>query len=265
VVTSGEGGFQLYLNGHLQFHSKDEYRYHEALVHPALLLADRPRRVLVLGGGDALAVREVLKHSSVEEVVLVDIDPAMTRLASTLPSLVQLNQRALDDPRVRVVNEDAMLWLERPAPPFDAAIVDFPDPSTFSLGKLYTTRFFRLLQERLRPTAAVSVQCTSPLIARKSFWCIVRTLEAAGYSVRPYSTAMPSFTVWGFALARRGEFDVPTEVPVYLQDRLNYLNTAALNALFLWPADLSPMPVEINRLNNQALVRYYEDEWRRGS
>src|SRR5215218_1743055 len=199
VVTRNRAGFQLFLNGNLQFSSADEYRYHEALVHPALALASEGgravRRVLVLGGGDGLALREILKYPTVEEVTLVDLDPEMTQLSRRFPPLARLNQNSFDDPRVRVVNEDAMIWLERDERPFDAAVVDFPDPNSFALGKLYTTRFYRLLKARLAPGAAVSVQSTSPLFARNSYWCIVRTLEAAGFRVRPYYTAVPSFGV----------------------------------------------------------------------
>ncbi|MCI0456046.1 MAG: polyamine aminopropyltransferase [Gemmataceae bacterium] len=259
VLTRNPTGFQLFLNGHLQFNSADEYRYHEALVHPALVLAGTPRRVLVLGGGDGLALREVLKHPSVEAVTLVDLDPDMTALSERFPLLSELNEHAYDDPRVEVVNQDAMIWLEESGPAYDAAIVDFPDPSTFALGKLYTTRFYRLLQKRLAPAAAVAVQCTSPLIARTSFWCIIRTMEAAGFTVRPYHVPVPSFGVWGFALARRTPFVAPARVP----GGLRFLSAGALPGLFVLPADLGPVEVEINRLNNQVLVRYHGSEWKR--
>src|SRR5215212_4089948 len=274
VVTRNRAGFQLFLNGNLQFSSADEYRYHEALVHPALALASEGgravRRVLVLGGGDGLALREILKYPTVEEVTLVDLDPDMTRLSERFPPLARLNHDSFRDPRVRVVNEDAVIWLERDArasgatpsssgAPFDAAIVDFPDPNTFALGKLYTTRFYRVLKSRLAPDAAVSVQSTSPLFARNSFWCIMRTLEASGLSVRPYYTAVPSFGVWGFALARRAPFEVPARAPGV---ELKFLDDASLPAMFMLSADLGPVPVEVNRLDNQSLVRYYEAEWR---
>ncbi len=263
VVTRGRAGFQLFLNGNLQFSSTDEYRYHEALVHPAMALASEGgravRRVLVLGGGDGLAVREILRHPSVESVTLVDLDRDMTELSRRFPPLAELNQHAFEDPRVRVVNEDAMVWLEREEQPFDAAIIDFPDPNSFALGKLYTTRFYRLLQTRLAPDAAVAIQSTSPLFARTSFWCIVRTIEAAGLNVRPYHAAVPSFGVWGFALARRAPFDPPTQT----LDGLRFLERTSMAAMFVLPVDLGPVPVEINRLDNQSLVRYYESEWRR--
>ena len=180
VITRGRAGFQLFLNGNLQFSSTDEYRYHEALVHPAMLLANNPKRVVVLGGGDGLALREVLKYSSVERVTLVDLDPDMTNLSTRFPLLANLNQKAFDDPRVQVVNADAFVWIEETTEAqYDAAIVDFPDPNSFSLGKLYTTRFYRMLRAKLAPEAAVSVQSTSPMFARNSYWCIIRTMEAA--------------------------------------------------------------------------------------
>ena len=259
VVTRGRAGFQLFLNGHLQFSSADEYRYHEALVHPAMMLAGSPRNVLVLGGGDGLALREILRHPSVESVTLVDLDPAMTSLSDSFAPLAELNRHSFSDPRVHVINQDAMIWLEDTRGPFDAAIVDFPDPNTFALGKLYTTRFYRLLKASLAPDAAISVQCTSPLFARTSYWCIVKTIEAAGFAVRPYQTAVPSFGVWGFALARVEPFEAPSHAP----PGLRFLDDNSMASLFVLPADLGPVPIEINRLDNQALVRYYESEWKR--
>ena len=260
VITRGRAGFQLFLNGNLQFSSTDEYRYHEALVHPAMLLSNNPRRVLVLGGGDGLAVREILKYPSVERVTVVDLDPEMTRLSSRFPLLARLNQEAFSNPRVHVVNEDAFVWVEETSEPaYDTAIIDFPDPNTFALGKLYTTRFYRMLRARLTPEAAVSVQSTSPMFARNSYWCIIRTLEAAGLIVRPYYTAVPSFGLWGFALARASDFDIPRNPP----PGLKFLDDQTLTAMFTLSKDIEPVPVEINRLDNQVLVRYYEGEWKK--
>ena len=259
VITRGRAGFQLFLNGNLQFSSTDEYRYHEALVHPALMLADYPKRVLVLGGGDGLALREILKHPSVESITLVDLDPDMTRLSQRFPPLAELNKHSFDDARVHVINQDAMIWLEDRNELFDAAIVDFPDPNNFALGKLYTTRFYRLLKAHLAPDAAVAVQSTSPLFARNSYWCIVKTIEAAGFNVKPYYAAVPSFGVWGFALARLSAFEPPQHAP----PGLRFLDDQAMRGMFILSADLGPVPVEINRLDNQVLVRYYEAEWKR--
>jgi spermidine synthase len=263
VVTRGPAGFQLFLNGNLQFSSVDEYRYHEALVHPAFAAAagGPARRVLVLGGGDGLAVREILKHPGVESVTLVDLDPAMTRLAHTLPPLVKLNGDPFADPRVHVINQDAFVWIADAKENYDVAIVDFPDPNNFALGKLYTRRFYQMLRARLAPGGAIAVQATSPMFARKSYWCIVRTMESAGLVARPYQLAVPAFGVWGFVLARGEAFEAPARAPVGLP--LRYLNDEAMAAMFLFSRDLGPVDVEVNRLDNQALVRLYEQEWRK--
>jgi spermidine synthase len=266
VVTKGKTGYSLFLNGNLQFNSFDEYRYHEALVHPAFAVADAsPKRVLVLGGGDGLAVREILKYPSIESITLVDLDPSMTKISHKIPALGELNKHSLDDPKVSVINADAFVWLSETAvESFDIAIVDFPDPNNFALGKLYTTRFYNLLRAKLKPNASVVIQCTSPLIARKSFWCIVKTLEAAGFYVKPYQTTVPSFGIWGYALAKLEPFEAPAKLPESIE--LKFLNDKTFASMFEFSSDstlLTDEEIEINRLDNQALVRYYESEWRR--
>ena len=263
VLTHGRGSFQLFLNGNLQFSSADEYRYHEALVHPAFAVRANARRVLVCGGGDGLAVREVLKHPSVREVVLVDLAPAMTDMARDLPLMRELNHGALRDPRVKVVNADAMIWLQE-APKterFDLVIVDFPDPNSYSLGKLYTTRFYHLLKQHLSPGAAVAVQSTSPLMARKAFWCIDATIRAAGFSTRAYHLPVPSFGVWGYVLASTEPFDIPSKT----LPNLRHLTDGVLGAMFEFPVDMAPVPSVPNRLDNQVLVHLYTAEWKRWS
>ncbi len=261
VITRGRGSFQLFLDGNLQFASLDEYRYHEALVHPAFAVAARAESALVLGGGDGLALREILRHPEVRRATLVDLDPAMTALAVDVPMVRELNEGSLLDPRVRVVNEDAMAWLAAlpPEAQFDVIVVDFPDPNNYSLGKLYTTRFYRLVKAHLAPGGAVAVQSTSPLLARRSFWCIAGTMEGTGLRVRPYHAAVPSFGEWGFILARAEPFEIPRHAP----PGLRFLSDAILPGLFEFGPDLGRVPAEVNRLDNQILVQYYEAEWRR--
>lgn len=265
VVTKGKTGHALFLNGNLQFNSFDEYRYHEALVHPAFAAFNgTPKRILVLGGGDGLAVREILKYPSVESVTLVDLDPKMTGISNELPVLAELNQHSMDDPRVSIINTDAFVWIDNnPIEPFDIAIVDFPDPNNFALGKLYTTRFYNLLKAKLKPEAAIVIQCTSPLYARNSYWSIIKTLEASGFFVKPFQTTVPSFGVWGYALARLQPFEEPTKLPSGIE--LKFLNESSFASMFDFPTDMTlpSSDIEINRLDNQALVRYYETEWRR--
>ncbi|HEV7699475.1 MAG TPA: polyamine aminopropyltransferase [Pyrinomonadaceae bacterium] len=265
VVTKGKIGYSLFLNGNLQFNSFDEYRYHEALVHPAFAaFGGDVKRVLVLGGGDGLALREIEKYKSVEFIQLVDLDSEMTNVSRAVPALGELNRHSFDDPRVHVTNADAFVWLDSAqTESFDVAIVDFPDPNNFALGKLYTTRFYNLLKNKLRPDSAVVIQTTSPLVARRSYWCIVDTLQAVGFTVRPYQTSVPSFGIWGYALAKLQPFDAPVKPPPVAD--LQFLNDTSFAAMFDFPSDESRPDgeIEINRLDNQALVRYYEAEWRR--
>ena len=265
VVTKGKTGYALFLNGNLQFNSFDEYRYHEALVHPAFAaFQGTAKRVLVLGGGDGLALREIEKYPSVEFIQLVDLDPEMTHVSYAVPALGDLNHHSFDDPRVHVTNADAFVWLDSTATePFDVAIVDFPDPNNFALGKLYTSRFYNLLRLKLRPDSAVVIQTTSPLVARQSFWCIVETLESVGFTVKPYQTTVPSFGIWGYALAKLQPFDAPAKPPSGIE--LKFLNDNSFASMFEFPSDTSrpDTEIEVNRLDNQALVRYYEAEWRR--
>jgi spermidine synthase len=257
VLTQGAGDLRLHLNGNLQFSSRDEYRYHESLVHPGLARLPMAKRVLVLGGGDGLAVREVLKHPGVEQVLLVDLDPAMTRLFTRLPLLTQLNLDSLASAKVRVVNADAFTWLAEAKETFDFVVVDFPDPSNFSLGKLYSTAFYRRLRTVIAPGGAVVVQCTSPLVARRAFWCIDATLRDTGFQTRPYHVYVPSFGEWGFILASLDS--LPTDLS--LPEGLRFLSASTVRGLFEFPPDMDRVEVDVNRLNNQALVRYFEEDW----
>ena len=256
VLTHDGADTRLFLDGNLQFSSLDEYSYHEALVHPALLSHPDPRRVLILGGGDGMAVREVLRHPSVETVQLVDLDPAMTRLFSG--RYAHLNDQALSDPRVQVTNADAMRWIEEDTLLWDAVIIDFPDPNDYSLGKLYTTHFYRMLADRLAPGGAVGIQSTSPFYAAKAYWCVIRTLEASGLVVRPYQTWVPAFGMWGYALASREALPAFRAPPAGVRS----LDAATLDTLFVFPPDTLRPDVPVNRLDNQALVALYEDDWR---
>ena len=259
VVTRWRDDLRLFLNNNLQFSSHDEYRYHEALVHPGLAALPGAKRVLVLGGGDGLAVREILKYDNVESVTLVDLDPAMTELFSRAPELVKLNRGSLQDKRVTVINADALVWLEDSRDYFDFIVVDFPDPNNFALGKLYSSAFYRLLEKRLSARGLMVIQSTSPFYARQSFWCVVTTLEDVGLKTAPYHAMVPSFGEWGFIIASRQDF-VPAAVD---SAKTRFLTPEIVADLFRFPADMARVPADVNRLNNQALVRYFESEWRK--
>ncbi len=258
VLTKWKDDLRLFLNSHLQFSSRDEYRYHEALVHPGLSSLPGARRVLVLGGGDGLALREILRYPSVEDVTLVDLDPEMTSLFKTHPLLSELNGKSFSNPRVHVINQDAFVWLDSTSGFFDFAVVDFPDPTSYSLGKLYTTAFYRVLAKHLSRGGMFVVQSTSPLFARQSFWCISNTIEAAGMRPYPYHVYVPSFGEWGFVLAAHESYDPPSQLP----PGLRFLSAQNVAELFRFPLDMRRVPAEPNRLNDQILVRYYDHEWK---
>ena len=259
VVTRWRDDIRLHLNGNLQFSSKDEYRYHDALVHPALATLPGAKRVLILGGGDGLAAREVLKYPQIESITLVDLDAKMTSLFARAPMLTALNQNSLASPKVKVLNQDALVWLEANPGMFDLILIDFPDPSNFALGKLYSSAFYRLLEKHLSTTGLAVIQSTSPYYARKSFWCIVATIEDAGFTTAPYHAYVPSFGEWGYIIAGRGKFELPEKFPVPPRS----FDAQSIKGMFEFAPDMARVPVEVNRVNNQILVRYFEEEWKK--
>ncbi|HEX2607984.1 MAG TPA: polyamine aminopropyltransferase [Flavisolibacter sp.] len=259
VLTRNKRETRLFLNGNLQFSTADEYRYHEALVHPALSSVEHPQNILVLGGGDGLAVREILKYPQVDRITLVDLDARMTQLFTRQELLLKINHASLLDKKVHVYNEDAFVWLRRNTLQFDAIIVDFPDPSNFSIGKLYSTLFYQLLKKAMKPETIAVIQSTSPFVAPKSFWCVNETLRAAGLETMAYHNYVPSFGEWGYIMA------MPQKAHHWfsaLPSGLRFLNLQTLGQMLNFPDDMKPhTKVLPNKLNNQVLVNYFEEEW----
>jgi spermidine synthase len=258
VLTRFKDDIRLFLNSHLQFSSRDEYRYHEALIHPGLSAIPAPRRVLVLGGGDGLAVREILKYPQIESITLVDLDPEMTRLFSTHPMLTTLNQKSFSSSRVHIINADAFPWIDSNTESFDFIVIDFPDPTNYSLGKLYTTAFYKAAARHMSAQGLMVVQSTSPMFARDSYWCIAETIKQAGLQTHPYHVYVPSFGEWGFVIAGYRDYQVPTSLPAGLR----FIDVKDLPALFQFPPDMAPLPMPPNRLNDQVLVRLYDQDWK---
>lgn len=248
---------RLFLNGDLQFSSRDEYRYHEALVHP--LMSGAHRNVLIIGGGDGLALREVLKYPDVEHVTLVEMDPEMIRLGRTDPRLTNLNKHSFDDPRVQVVTADAFSWLRTDHGRFDAEIVDLPDPDETAVAKLYTKEFYSLAERALAPGGRMVVQSGSPYFAPRSFWCIKATVESVGLAVTPYHVNVPSFGDWGYVLAARG---AKPELELDSPEPLRSLNQATLDAAAVFPPDRGPRDEPVSTLMHPVLVDLEQQEWR---
>lgn len=262
VLTRYRGDVRLFLNGNLQFSSRDEYRYHEALVHLPLAAQGKPERILVLGGGDGLAVREILKHGAVRSIVLVDLDPAMTNLARTNPLLRELNGDSLDDPRVAVVNADGMRYLDEETGTFDVIIADLPDPNNASLARLYSREFYKLVRRHLRPGGVFVTQSTSPYYARDAFWCIHESMRAAGFTeVTAYHAYLPSFGDWGFNLGTDRPVEAASLAPSV---ETRFLSAETLPALFVFPADTArpDPPVKVSSLDRPEILPYYLEGWR---
>lgn len=261
IVTRFKDDTRLFINGDLQFSSVDEHRYHEALVHVPMTIAGNRENVLVLGAGDGLALREVLKYPDVQNVTLVDIDAEMITLAREHPLFTHLNLNSLADPRVHVVNRDAFSYIESQPDFFNVIIIDLPDPNDHGLGKLYSREFYRLIEKRLAQDGVMVTQSTSPYFSREAFWTINHTLKDVFPSVTPYTAYVPSFGQWGFNLASK--VNLP-HAPEKLTVSTRYLTKGIYESLFMFDRDMSELPTEVNRLDNQSLVRVYEasgDKW----
>lgn len=263
VMTKHADDVRLFINGDLQFCTLDEHRYHEPLVHVPLMWAGKRNRehVLVLGGGDGLAVREILKYGDVRRITLVDLDERMTHLARENVVLSALNNHSLSDPRVSVVNEDAFNFVERATELYSIVIIDLPDPNDLALGKLYSKEFYQLLRKKLAKDGIIVTQSTSPYLARVPFWSINHTLKGVFPHVVPYTAYVPSFGQWGFNAASERPLD-PRSLRIEVPTR--YLTAETLPALFVFDSDMNEVPAEENRLDNQILIQYYEasgDRW----
>ena len=259
VITRWKDDLRLYINGNLQFSSRDEYRYHEALVHPALQALPWAKRVLILGGGDGLALREVLRYPNITHATVVDLDPAMTSTFTTRPELVALNKGAFLDKRVSVVNADAAVWLQNSPEMFDAVIIDFPDPSSFALGKLYSVPFYGMVKKHVAAKGLVVVQSTSPFFAPNAYWTIEATLREVDMHTWPFHAYVPSFGEWGFIMASPEQQYTP---PTSYRLPMRFLNEATTREMFAFPPDMPRRPMAPNRLNTQSLVHEFEQDWR---
>lgn len=269
VLTRWRDDIRLYLNGHIQLCSIDEARYHEALVIPAMSACPSPEDILILGGGDGMAAREVLKFKDVKRIVLVDLDPAMTRLGRTRPELVQLNRNSFNDSRITIVNRDALKFVEGSREFFDVILIDLPDPNTEALSKLYSSAFYALCARRLKAGGLMVTQATSPFFAPEAFWCIKATIEEAisessgmeDMEAVPYHVHVPSFGEWGFVMASRDRID-PQRLSLRVATR--FLTDGALKAMFNFGKDMQPQEeVRINRLDRPVLYGYYKKGWDR--
>lgn len=259
VMTRNGDDIRLFLDGNLQFSTIDEYRYHEMLVHPVMSLARSHETVLVLGGGDGLVARELLQYADVEQIIIVDLDPAITDLARDYPLLREVNEDSLHNARVKIVNRDAYDFIQNGDGLYSVVIIDLPDPNNESLSKLYSEQFYRLLAQRLTPDGVIITQATSPYFARQAFWCIENTIAAADLHTLPLRAYVPSFGEWGFVIGSKtpiGALSIPDDLD------LRYLTPSVLADAQTFAPDTDKIETEVNTLDIPILVQYYLKGWR---
>lgn len=258
IITSLKGRTQFYINGAIQFDSIDEHRYHESLVHPAMNKAKTHENILIIGGGDGMALREVFKYDDIGKVTLVDLDPEITRLFKTHPLLSKLNHHAYDNPKITIVNQDAWKFMEHSQSLYDVIIIDLPDPNNISLSRLYSQSFYRLLSSHLSRAGAIVTQASSPMFSKKAFWSIAKTIEISDLHITPYHTYIPSFGEWGFVLASK--MIKPLDEIKNIKD-LKYINTQSFKHMQYFDKDIERVEVKANNLSHHALIYYYNNGW----
>ncbi len=269
VITQSKSDYWLFINGNQQLSTVDEIMYHEPLVHPLLNLHPNPKDVLILGGGDGCAAREILKYNQVQNITLVDLDSEMTRIALEHPVLSEINQHALEHEKVTVINQDGYNFLEQENKYYDIIIIDLPDPKSIELGRLYSFEFYKLCDKVLRPNGLIITQAGSPYFAGRAFKCIDKTMEKAGFSTVPIHNQVITLGEWGWVLGSKSlsktqfknallnlEFNgIPTK----------WINHDAMKLMTSFGKDFTPDQkdvIEINTIHNPVLFKYYlNGEW----
>lgn len=274
VITRFKDDIRLFLNGNIQFSSIDEYRYHEPLVHIPLISQPRAKKVLILGGGDGLVAREVLKHPQIETINLVDLDGQMIDLAKSHPLLTQINQHSLSDHKVTITITDAFSYLEKNQQKYDVIIIDLPDPSNESLAKLYSLQFYQLTAKHLNAQGIVITQATSPYFANQAFWLIHDTMAAAQLTTLPLRSDVPSFGEWGFVIGTHSQTSIDDIVDLNAAETtqlqnvdLRYLRPELWQTHFIFDPDTaSPsadLKYETSTLFNPTILEAYQQEAKR--
>ncbi|MEL6193140.1 MAG: polyamine aminopropyltransferase [Bacteroidota bacterium] len=278
VLTKFNDDLRLFLDGNLQFASRDEYRYHESLVHIPYAWASTPKNILILGGGDGLVTRELKDYPNIEKITLVDIDPKITELAKEHPLLVSINEGAMSMPIVHTVHQDAFKFVEESTETYDLIIADLPDPHDSSIGRMYTREFYQLVYQKLNAGGVYITQASSPYFSPTAFWCIKHTLDTAFPVAVSMQVDVPSFGPWGFHMAKKLSPRMPgadsVSVDTYeLAEKLSlsifsdstsyqYLREDMLPALFVFDGDMEELETDVNRLDDQVLLNYYAESWK---
>lgn len=268
VLTEWKDEHWLYLNGNLQFCSIDEEMYHEPLVHPIMQLHPNPQKVLILGGGDGCAVRELLKYPSVDNIDMVDLDPNMTDLGKNNPILIDINEGSMSSNKLNIYNKDAYVHLEQDNTSFyDVIIIDLPDPRSVELGRLYSHEFYSLCKRKLRPNGLIITQSGSPYFATKAFHCIDATLQSAGFTTVPMHNQVISMGEWGWIIGTknnqitREEFKQKLQQLKFSSIPTKWINNEAMMLITSFGKkdffNIDANEIEINKIQNPVLYQYY--------
>ncbi|WP_158278827.1 polyamine aminopropyltransferase [Leucothrix arctica] len=255
VVTQRGRDTRLFLNGSLQFSSIDEYRYHEPLVHLPASHSRTLERALIIGGGDGLAVRELLHYPELKDIVLVDLDPEVTNLGRNFDKITTLNNNSLKDPRVTVANDDAWRWLEKDGDLFDVIIIDLPDPDTTDIARLYTVEFYKKVARRLSVGGVMITQASSPWVVRNAFWSVASTLDVVFENSQAVYSQVPSFGPWGYVMASNAPFAKQRNIPASTR----YITNDNWQFVLKHPTDLPPIEMPANYLQTLPLMRFYAE------
>jgi len=266
VLTEWKDEHWLYLNGNLQFCSIDEKMYHEPLVHPIMQLHQTPQNILILGGGDGCAVRELLKYPSIHKIDMVDLDQKMTDLGTQHPILIDINEGSMNSSKLSIYNKDAYVHLEQDVTSFyDVIIIDLPDPRNIELGRLYSHEFYTLCYRKLRPNGLLITQAGSPYFATKAFNCINQTLQSANFTTVPMHNQVISMGEWGWIIGSK-ENNLSKEVLKKRLQSINFsnietkwINNEAMQLLtsFGKKTLLDSKEIDINKIHNPVLYKYY--------
>ena len=264
VITQSKGDFWLFINGNQQLSSIDEVMYHEPLVHPVMKLSAQPKNVLVMGGGDGGAVREILKYSAVEKITLVDLDPAMTRLGQENDLMLEMNQGAMNHPKVNILNEDGYTFLEQNKTFYDVIIIDLPDPKSIELGRLYSFEFYSMCYKRLRKNGVIITQAGSPYYAANAFYCIDKTMSKAGFSTAPLHNQVVTLGEWGWILGAKNITQNGLKTMLQSQDysdiKTRWINHEAMTLITSFGKQVfgkDTANIGVNRVHNPVLYKYY--------
>lgn len=265
IVTKWKNNYWLYLNENLQFSTFDEPMYHEVLIHPVMHLLNKPRKILILGGGDGCAARELLKYDTISSITLVDLDEKLTNLFSNKEDLIKINKESLLNPKITVINKDGFTFIENTDDFYDLIVIDLPDPRNIELSRLYSNEFYRMCLYRLTPKGGIITQAASPYYTPKAFKCIDKTISAAGFSTVPLHNQILTMGEWGWIIGVKeplSKNELISKLKTFDEKSIQtrWLNNESISLITSFGKEYlinQKDSIEINKINKPILYHYY--------